>query len=59
MGKYNKFIVAGVGAALGLFFDTFGVTLGLESDWVSNAMMVLTPVLVYFVPNDTNATPSA
>jgi hypothetical protein len=52
MGRYNKFIVAGVGAALGLFFEAFGVSLGLESDWVSNATMVLTPILVYFVPNE-------
>lgn len=52
MGKYNKAVVAVVGAGLALFFDTFGAGLGLPSDWVANTMMVITPILVYVVPND-------
>lgn len=57
MGKYNKFIVAAVAAGVGLFFDAFGAQLGLPSSWVQDTMMVIGPVLVWAVPNDT--TPSA
>lgn len=47
MGKYNKFIVAGVGA-----FVTF-VTLAYNSpEWLTTLVPILTALGVYQVPNE-------
>ena len=51
MAKFNKFIIAVIGAAATLIFDQYGVDWGLPPDWPETVTAVLTPILVYFVPN--------
>lgn len=51
MARYNKFLIAIVGAAATLIFDQYGVAWGLPPDWPETVMAVLTPVLVYAIPN--------
>lgn len=51
MAKFNKFIIAVIGAAATLVFDRYGMDWGLPPDWPETVTAVLTPVLVYAVPN--------
>lgn len=51
MNKYNKAIVAVIGAAATLAFDSFGQAWGLPPDWPETVTAVLTPIAVYFLPN--------
>ena len=51
MQKYNKAIVAVVGVALTLFYDSYGAQLGLPTDWPKIALGIVTPIAVWAFPN--------
>lgn len=52
MSQYSKAWVAAVMAILGVLDQIFGWSLpGISEQWVSSIIFVLTPILVWFVPN--------
>lgn len=51
MAQYNKFIIAIVGAVATMIFDRYGMAWGLPADWPQTVTAVVTPILVYVIPN--------
>lgn len=51
MQAYNKAIVAAIMAAVGLANAFFNAGLVVDPDAVTAAVSLLTPVLVYLIPN--------
>ena len=47
----DKFLVAALGAIIFALTNWFGVDLNVDQDWVNSLTAVLTPVLVWMVPN--------
>ena len=47
----DKFLVAALGAAAFALINWFGVDLNVDQDWINSLTAVLTPVLVWVVPN--------
>lgn len=52
MGPYRKGIVALTGGVLTAVAAIWGDSLGLPDNWPETALAVVTPLLVYLVPND-------
>lgn len=48
---HNKAWVALVMAALGILEQVFGYTLGVSEQWVTMVLFILSPLLVWLVPN--------
>jgi hypothetical protein len=51
MQAYNKSIVAAIMAAIGLLNAFFNTGIVVDPDAVTAAVSLLTPLLVYIVPN--------
>lgn len=51
IGEYSKAIAAAVVAVLALIEIFFGWDLGIGEEWVLSILAVLTPILVWAVPN--------
>lgn len=52
MERYNKAWIALVIAILGVLENVFGLSwIGISEEWVNTLFFVLTPILVYLVPN--------
>lgn len=51
MQRYNKAIAALVLGLLTVFFQVYGERLGLDSDWPGTMTALLTPIIVYLIPN--------
>lgn len=51
MGTYNKAIAAIVMAIATMVADRYGTAWGLPLDWPVTVTAVLTPILVWLIPN--------
>lgn len=50
-GEYNKAWVAAIMAALTLIELSWGIHFGISEEWVVSTLAILTPILVWLVPN--------
>lgn len=48
---YNKAIVAVIMSVIALIEEFYGKQLGISEEWVLTTIAILTPVLVWLVPN--------
>lgn len=49
--QYSKAWVALAMAILGVLESQFGLAIGLTEQWIETLLFVLTPILVWLVPN--------
>jgi len=50
---WDKALVAAIMAILQILDSIFGISLGITEGWLHSVLAVLTPILVWYVPNRT------